>query len=280
MVSNVAAQASAPNDWTGLATKLGLRSAALTYLTVLILLPLAVLSAQGLSEGLAAFWGYISHPLARSAVWLSITTALAMSLINIVMGTLTAYVLVKFDFAGKGLLNALLDLPIALPTLVTGVMLVLLYGPQSAFGGWLLTTWDIRIIYAPVGIVLALLFTSYPLVVRSVQPVLMALDNAQEEAAYTLGASPVYTFFRVVLPSLLSAIISGGLLSFARALGEFGSVVLVSGNIPLRTQTAAVYIFAQVEAGDGAAAGAVSLLLLAVAFSITLGVDLALRRRR
>jgi sulfate/thiosulfate transport system permease protein len=159
-------------------------------------------------------------------------------------------------------------------------MLVLLYGPQTAVGGFFQRELDMRILFAPPGIVLALLFISYPFVIRAVQPVLIDLEVHQEEAAHTLGASGWTTFRRVVLPAILPAMVTGGMLSFARALGEFGSIVVVAGNIPLRTQTAAVYIYGQVEGGNMSAASSVSLVLLGVALTTTLVSDRLLRRRQ
>ncbi len=203
-----------------------------------------------------------------------------MTVINIVMGTLTAYVLVTYRFPGKNLLDALIDLPFAIPTLVTGLMLVLLYGPQTALGGFFQEQFNTRIIYAQPGIVLALLFIGYPFVIRAVQPILAQLDEHQPEAAYTLGASGWYTFRRIIFPAIRPAMLTGGMLSFARALGEFGAIVIVAGNIPLRTQTAPVYIYGKVEAGDMAGASAVSVILLAVALFVTLGVDYLQKRNQ
>jgi sulfate transport system permease protein len=257
----------------------GLRLAALSYLVVLIAVPVLVISVEGLRGGLDRFWSSITHPQALSAIWLSVWTAAVMALINTVMGTLTAYVLVQYRFPGKRILDSLIDLPFAIPTLVTGVMLVLLYGPQTAVGGLIERTLGTRILFAPPGIILALLFLGYPFVIRAVQPVLMNLDVHEQEAAHTLGASSWLTFRRVILPPLLPAMITGGLLSFARALGEFGSIVIVAGNVPMRSQTAAVYIYGKVEGGDAAAASAVSLVLLAVALAATLGVNAYNRRK-
>jgi sulfate transport system permease protein len=203
-----------------------------------------------------------------------------MALINTVMGTLTAYVLLAYKFPGRQLFNTLVDLPFAIPALVAGVMLVLLYGPQTAVGSFFEKTLTLRILYAPPGIVIALLFVSYPFVIRTVQPVLAELDFNQQEAAYTLGAYPFETFRRIIFPAIRPAMVTGALLSFARALGEFGSIVVVAGNIPMRSQTAAVYIYGQVESGNMQTASAVSVVLLFVAFGITLLVDLALRRGR
>jgi len=254
--------------------KWGLRAAALTYLLVLVAVPFGVIGVAGFRDGFDAFWASVTRPAAISALWLTIWTAAVMTAVNIVMGTMTAYVLVVFKFPGKRLLDAVIDLPFAIPTLVTGVMLVLLYGPQTPIGSWFDDQLGVKILFAPPGIILALLFIGYPFVVRAVQPVLAALDVNQPEAARTLGAGPWTIFFRVILPTIRPAIFTGGLLSFARALGEFGSLVIVSGNIPMQTQTAAVYIYGQVEAGNPEAASGVSVVLLAVALLVTLIVDL------
>lgn len=255
-----------------------LRFAALTYLSVMIVLPLVVISVEGLRGGLDVLWTNITRPQALSAIWLSVWTAGVMALINIIMGTLTAYVLIAYRFPGKRIINAIIDLPFAIPTLVTGVMLVLLYGPQTVPGQAYEATFGSRLMYAPPGMILALLFLGYPFVTRAVQPVLAGLDVHQQEAAHTLGASGWTTFRRVIAPVLLPAIVSGGMLSFARALGEFGAIVIVSGNIPLRTQTAAVYIYGQIEGGNPAAATSVSLVVLAIALGTTLIAERWVRR--
>ncbi len=256
----------------------GIQSAAFTYLTVLLLIPLAVILQDGLKEGLVALWQSVSQPIAWSALRLTLWTSAVMAVINAVMGTLTAYVLVRYHFPGKSLLNAIVDLPLAIPTLVTGVMLVVLYGPQSVIGGWFQNQLGWRIIFAPPGIVLALLFVNFPFVVRAVQPVLESLSRESEEAAATLGAGSFTIFRRVTLPPLLLPILSGALLSFARAIGEFGAIVIVAGNIPFRSQTAAVYVFGEVESADRAGASAMSIVMLSLAFGLVLFVDW-LRRR-
>ena len=265
-----------PPSWGGR----GLRLAALSYLALFILVPLVVVGVEGLRHGLDTFWSSVTRPVAFSAIWLTIWTSAVMMVINTLMGTLTAYVLVSYRFPGKRLFNTFIDLPFAIPSLVTGVMLVLLYGPQTAVGGFFEKQAGFRILFAPPGIVLALLFVSYPFVIRTVQPVLAHLEINQQEAAHTLGASSWTTFRRVILPAILPAVVTGALLSFARALGEFGAVVIVAGNIPMRSQTAAVYIFGQVESGEMQAASGVSVVLLFIAFAITFGVDVLLRRRR
>ncbi len=249
-----------------------LRAVALTWLGLMLALPLAALFEHGFGEGVVRFWAEITNPIALAAVRLTIFAAGVMTLINAVMGTLTAYTLVRYRFFGSRLLNSLIDLPFAIPTLVTGVMLVLLYGPQRALGSWLESR-GVQIIFAQPGIVLALLFVTYPFVVRTVQPVLMEIDRAQEEAAWTLGASRWRTFSKVILPLITPAIISGALLSFARALGEFGSIVVVAGNIPRSTLTAPVYIFGQIESQNQMGASAVSIMLLTLSFALIALVD-------
>lgn len=244
----------------------------LFWLGLMIILPLAALFEHGFRAGVVRFWAEITHPIALSAARLTIFTAAVMTLINAVMGTITAYVLARYRFFGGRLFNSLIDLPFAIPTLVTGVMLVLLYGPQRTLGAWLEAR-GMQVIFAQPGIVLALLFVTYPFVIRTVQPVLMEIERAQEEAAWTLGASRWQTFSKVVLPMITPAIISGSLLSFARALGEFGSIVVVAGNIPRRTLTAPVYIFGQIESQNQLGASALSILLLTLSFTLILLVD-------
>ena len=256
------------------------QSAAWTYVILLLLIPLAVIFQDGLRGGLGALWHAISLPIAWSALRLTLWTSALMAIINAIMGTLTAYVLVRYQFPGKSLLNAIVDLPLAIPTLVTGVMLVVLYGPQSFIGAWLKNQLSWQIIFAPPGIVLALLFVNFPFVVRAVQPVLQSLDRESEEAAATLGAPAATIFWRVTLPALWLPIASGALLSFARAIGEFGAIVIVAGNIPLRSQTAAVYVFGEVESANRQGASAMSIVMLSLAFTLVLLVDWLRKRGR
>jgi sulfate transport system permease protein len=258
----------------------GLQAVALSYLAVLLVVPVAVIWQDGLRGGLTGLWQAVSNRVAWSALSLTLWTASVMAIVNAVMGTLTAYVLVRFAFPGKRLLNAVIDLPLAIPTLVTGVMLVVLYGPQGAVGGWLERAAGWRIIFAPPGIILALLFITFPFVVRAVQPVLTGLDREQEEAAATLGARGWAIFRRVTLPPLALPVATGTLLSFARAIGEFGAIVIVAGNIPLRSQTAAVYVLGEVESENRLGASAVSVVMMALAFSLVLMVDWMQRRQR
>jgi sulfate transport system permease protein len=256
-----------------------LRLTALGYLGFMIVLPLSAVIASGFKEGLSAFWRDIVDPVAFGAIKLTIWMALIVAAVNALMGTLTAYVMVRYEFPCKRILNGLIDLPFAIPTLVTGVMLVALYGPQRTLGYWL-TAHGLQIIFATPGIIVALLLVTYPFVIRTVQPVLMEVEKGQEEAAFTLGASGWTTFVRVVLPALARAIVTGSLLTFARALGEFGSVVVVAGNIPGRTLTAPVFIYSQIESQSLRSASAMSIFLLAVSFSLIMLVEWLQRRKR
>ena len=257
----------------------GLRGTALAYLTVLLIIPLVVILRDGLREGVGGLWDAIRVPAAASALWLTLWTAAIMAVINAGMGTLTAWVMERHRFPGQNVLNALIDLPLAIPTLVTGVMLVVLYGPQTVVGKWVQEVLGVRVIFAPPGIILALLFVTYPFVVRAVQPVLAALDRDEEEAAATLGAGALTVFWRVTLPALAVPIASGTLLSFARAIGEFGAIVIVAGNIPFKSQTAAVYVLGAVESENRLAASAVSIVMLAIAYALVRMVDWLQHRR-
>jgi sulfate transport system permease protein len=251
---------------------LALRGTTLLYLVGMVALPILALFVQAAQPGLGPFRRALADPYAWHALKLTFVTALVMVAINALTGTATAWVLVRYDFPGRGLVNALIDLPFAVPTVVTGVMLVVLYGPASAIGS-VLGRFGWGVIYQQPGIVLALLFVSYPFVIRSVQPVLMELDRAEEEASATLGAGPWTTFCRVTLPALWPAILTGSALSFSRALGEFGSVVMVAGNHPLLTKTAPLYIYGEIESGNRHAALVVSAVLLASSLVTLVGLN-------
>jgi sulfate transport system permease protein len=192
--------------------------------------------------------------------------------VNAVAGTLVAWVLVRDDFRGKSVVNALIDLPFALPTIVAGLTLLAVYGPRSPLG--------VDVSYTRAAIALALLFVTLPFVVRAVQPVLLELDRETEQAAASLGAGPATIFRRIVLPNLLPAILSGAALSFGKAVGEFGAVVLISGNIPFDTEVASVHIFKAIEGDDPEAAAAVSVVLLVLSFAVLVAADLLERRSR
>ena len=261
----------------GGASALVLRGTTLLYLTLMVVLPITVLLVESARPGTSAFVEAIRNPFAWHALKLTFVTAGLMMFINAVTGTATAWVLVRYRFPGRGLVNALIDLPFAVPTVVTGVMLVVLYGPSSVIGtvlgrhGW-------GVIYHQPGIILALLFVTYPFVIRSVQPVLIELDRAEEEAAAILGAGAWTTFRRVTLPALWPSILTGSALSFARALGEFGSVVMVAGNQPMSTKTAPLYIFGEVDSGNRHGALVVSAVLIGVSLLILLGINGIQRR--
>ncbi len=256
-----------------------LSGAAFTYLAVMLIIPLLVILQDGLRSGPGEFYHQVTRPVAWSALGLTLWTAAVMTLINALMGLLTAYVLVRYSFPGKAVLNGMIDLPLSIPSLVTGVMLVILYGPQSALGAWLKQNWNLNVIFAPPGIILALLFVTFPFVVRAVQPVLLALDRTQEEAAATLGAGSWAIFRRVTLPPLLLPLLSGALLSFARAIGEFGAIVIVAGNIPFYSQTAAVYVLGEVESENRLGASAISIVLIAISLGLILLVNRLQKRQ-
>lgn len=259
--------------------KWGIRFVAISYLALMIALPLSAILTNGFSAGITTFWNDISNPTAFAAFKLTLLTAVIITLVNAVMGTLTAYVLVRYRFPAKSLFNAMIDMPFAIPTLVTGVMLVALYGPQRTLGAWL-TGHGIQVIFATPGIVLALLVITYPFVIRTVQPVLMEMEVGQEEAAYTLGASKWTTFRHIVLPTISPAIVTGSLLSFGRALGEFGSIVVVAGNIPMKTLTAPVYVYGQIESQNQRGASSLSIVLLILSFTLILLVEWLQNRNR
>jgi sulfate transport system permease protein len=255
-----------------------LRGVALVYLGAMVALPVIAVVTKGFSEGLDGLRTALAIPGATAAIRLTLITSTLAALINAVMGTMLAYVLVRFTFPGKRLLSAVVDLPLAIPTLVTGVMLVALYGPASPIGGFL-DRMGIQVIFTPIAIMLALLVVTLPLVVRSVQPVLQELDDAEEEAAATLGASGFTTFRRVVFPAIRVAIVGGTLLTFARCLGEFGSVVLVAGNRAGETLTAPVFIFQLANQFRPIEAAAVATLLFSISFVLVLVTARLLKRK-
>jgi len=231
---------------------------------VVVVLPIAALVWESKQGGAHAFWQVVSSPEAVAALKLTFGAAFAVVLINAVLGTVTAWVLVRDDFRGKALVNAVIDLPFALPTIVAGITLLALYGPRSPVG--------IDVAFTRTAIVFALCFVTLPFVIRTVQPVLHELDVEMEEAARSLGASRLAVFRRIVLPNLLPGILSGVVLALARALGEIGSVVLISGNLPYRTEVASVFIYSQIQNGYPSAAAAVAVVLLVAAFVLLLAI--------
>jgi sulfate/thiosulfate transport system permease protein len=239
------------------------------YLSLVVLIPLAAVVERSAQDGAPNFWNAVTSPQAVSALKLTLLVALLVAAVNAVVGTLIAWVLVRDDFRGKGIVNSLIDLPFALPTIVAGLTLLALYGPKGPVG--------VNIAFTRMAVVAALLFVTLPFVVRAVQPVLIELDREMEEAAASLGAAPLTIFRRVILPNLLPAIAAGVALAFARAIGEFGSLVLISGNLPFKTQVASVFIFAQIESENVGGAAAVSVVLLGIAFLVLLAITLLSR---
>jgi sulfate/thiosulfate transport system permease protein len=240
------------------------------YLSVLVLLPIAAVVAKSTGAGPSAFWHAITAREAVAAIRLTLLVSLAVAAINAVLGTLLAWLLVRDAFPGRRVVDAVIDLPFVLPTIVAGIALLALYGPKKPVG--------IDVAFTVAGILMALLFVTLPFVVRSVQPVLEAMDPAAEEAATTLGASPWMVFRRIIAPSIAPAVASGAALSFARAVGEFGSIVLISGSLPFKTELASVYIFGQIESDNVAGAAAVSTLLLAIALLVLVTLRLLASR--
>jgi sulfate transport system permease protein len=248
-----------------------LRGTVTLYLSLVVVLPLTAVVWRSGQDGWAAFWDAATQPQALAALRLTLTVSLLVAAGNVVMGTVIAWVLVRDQFPGKRVVNALIDLPFALPTIVAGITLLALYGNNSPVG--------IDVAYTRPGVVLALAFVTLPFVVRSVQPVLLTMEPDQEEAARCLGAGPATSFRRIVLPTIAPALLAGAALAFARAVGEFGSVVILSGNIPYRTEVASVHVFSLVENDDIGSAAAVSVVLLAVSVLVLAALNLVQRRR-
>ncbi|WP_045876085.1 sulfate ABC transporter permease subunit CysT [Pseudofrankia sp. DC12] len=251
----------------GRGSGLGLGMAVL-WLSLLVLIPLAAVVARGFTGGWSGFWDNITDPSALRALRLTVTSSLLVAAINAVMGTLLAWVLVRDPFPGRRLVDLIIDIPFALPTIVAGLVLLAVYGSDSPVGIHLLGTQR--------AIVLGLLFVTLPFVVRSVQPVLMALDTEAEQAAACLGAGPLTIFRRIVLPLLLPAIASGAALAFARAMGEYGSVLLISGGLS-RTRVSSMYAYQKIENFDFGAASATATVLLVVSLLVIVGLNLLQR---
>ena len=256
---------------TGAVGPLGIGVATL-WLSIVVLLPLAALTTHAFADGIAGFVTAVTTPGALATLRITVIVSIVVALINAVMGTLIAWVLVRDDFPGKRVVNALIDLPFALPTIVVSIVLLALYGPQSPLGVHLNATRP--------GLVVALAFVTLPFVVRSVQPVLLETDREVEEAAASLGAGNFTIFRKVVLPALGPAILSGVGLAFSRAIGEYGSIVLIGGNIPGYTQVASQYIQQQIEIDRPVNAAAVSVVLLLIAFAVLLALRVIAHRGR
>jgi sulfate transport system permease protein len=245
------------------------RGVAGVYLSLIVLIPLAAVVSRAFDDGWDSFWSAVTAPEAVAALKLTVVASFIVVAINAVTGTMIAWVLVRDDFRGKSIVNSLIDLPFALPTIVAGLTLLALYGPRGPVG--------IDVAYTRIAVVLALLFVTLPFVVRAVQPVLIELDREMEEAAASLGAGPLTVFRRIILPNLWPAILAGVALGFARSIGEFGSLVLISGNLPFKTEVSSVFIFGQIESDRVTGAAAVSVVLLAIAFAVLLAISVVSR---
>lgn len=239
----------------------------LTYMALLIFIPVSMLFFHATHIPIQTFWEAVSHPRALAAYRLSFFAAFLAALVNCVFGTITAWVLTRYSFWGRRLIDALVDLPFAVPTAVAGIALTAVWSSTS-FPGSLLATWGIKTAYSQVGVFIAMLFVGLPFVVRNVQPVVESLDVRLEEAAQTLGAGPVTIFFKVTIYSLIPALITGFSLSFARALGEYGSIVFISGNLPFKTEIAPLLIMTKLEQFDYNGAVAIAIVMLAASFTI------------
>ena len=239
------------------------------WMSLLVLVPLSAVVWRANEDGFGQFWDAVTTPEAAAAIRLTVGASVLVALVNVVFGTLIAWVLVRDHFPGKRIVEMLIDLPFALPTIVAGLVLLALYGTNSPLG--------LDLAYTRAGVVVALLFVTLPFVVRTVQPVLLELDRDMEDAAASLGAGNVTIFRRVILPNLVPAISAGTALAFARAISEFGSTVLISGNLPFETQVAAVHIFGQIETDNTTGAAAVATVLLVVALVVLVGLDLLQR---
>lgn len=244
----------------------------LAYLSLFVLIPLAALAIRPWENGLDSVIAAITSPRAQAALRLSFVAAAVAAAVNAVMGGLLAWVLTRYDFPGKRLADAVIDLPFALPTAVAGIALTALYAQNGPIGG-LMAPLGIKVAYTPVGVVVAMIFVGLPFVVRSIQPVLQDLDQEVEAAAETLGASPFHTATRIILPALLPALLSGVGLAFARGVGEYGSVIFIAGNMPLRSEIAPLLIVTQLEQFDYAGAATIGMAMLILSFLILLGFN-------
>ena len=243
-----------------------------SYLVVMLLLPIAALITKSLTLGIGEFWRIATQPIALSAYEVTFMTALAAGIINGFMGTLVAWVLVRYNFPGKKIIDAAVDLPFALPTSVAGLVLATVYSDRGWIGQ-IFAPFGIKIAFTRLGVFVAMLFISLPFVVRTLQPVLQEMEQEIEEAAWSLGASQWQTFRRVILPPLIPPILTGIALGFSRAVGEYGSVVIVSSNIPFRDLIAPVLVFQRLEQYDYAGATVIGTVLLIVSLILLLVIN-------
>jgi sulfate transport system permease protein len=244
----------------------------MVYLSLLVLIPLSAVFIRSLGLGWGHFWDVVTAPRVTASLRLSFGASLIAALINVVFGLIVAWVLVRYTFPFKRLIDAIVDLPFALPTAVAGIALTALYAPNGWLGMWLKPL-GINVAFTPLGIVVALTFIGLPFVVRTLQPVLEDLDREVEQAAATLGASAVQAFVRVILPALWPALLTGFALAFARAVGEYGSVIFIAGNMPMKSEIAPLLIVTKLEQYDYAGATAIAVVMLVLSFALMFGIN-------
>ncbi|HET7368341.1 MAG TPA: sulfate ABC transporter permease subunit CysT [Gaiella sp.] len=243
-----------------------------TFLLVIVVMPIAAVVWKSTGQGWAGFWEVVSSPQAVAAFKLTLITSTLAVLTTAVFGTIIAWVLVRDSFAGKSVVNAIIDLPFALPTIVAGLVIMALYGPRTPLDFTIGSFhFDANVTFTRGAIYIALLFVTLPFVVRAVQPVLIEFDQELEDAARSLGAGPFATFRRVVLPVILPGILSGVAMAFARAVGEIGAIVLIAGNLPFRTEVASIHLFYRIEQ-DPAGSAAIAVVLLLISFTALMGI--------
>ncbi len=251
----------------------------LAWIGVIVLIPLLSLTLQPWTLGLSGIWAVMTDPRVLAALRLSFGGALLAAAINLPLGLLIAWVMVRYRFPGRNLADSLIDLPLALPTAVAGIALTALFAPQGWIGSWLVPM-GVTVAYTPLGVIVALVFVGLPFVVRTLEPVLIDLPREAEEAAATLGATRVQTLWRVVFPALWPGLLAGFGAAFARGAGEYGSVIFIAGNMPMKSEIAPLLIVIKLEQYDYAGAATMALLMLIVSFSILLGLNLLQRRMR
>jgi sulfate transport system permease protein len=244
----------------------------MVYLSLLVLIPLSAVFIRSLGLGWGHFWEVVTAPRVMASLRLSFGASLIAALINVIFGLIVAWVLVRYTFPFRRLVDAIVDLPFALPTAVAGIALTALYAPNGWLGFWLAKA-GITVAFTPLGIVVALTFIGLPFVVRTLQPVLEDLDKEVEQAAATLGASAVQAFARVILPALWPALLTGFALAFARAVGEYGSVIFIAGNMPMKSEIAPLLIVTKLEQYDYAGATAIAVVMLVLSFGLMLGIN-------
>ncbi|HSH85654.1 MAG: sulfate ABC transporter permease subunit CysT [Methylophilus sp.] len=245
----------------------------LVYLSLIVLIPLAAVFLRTTELSFSEFWAVVTTPRVLATYRLTFGASLLAALINLVFGLLTAWVLVRYQFAGKKILDALVDLPFALPTAVAGISLTAIYAPNGWLGQWL-EPHGIKVAFTPLGVVVALTFIGLPFVVRTVQPVLEDFSTELEEAAASLGANRWQTFFKVILPAIWPALLTGFSLSFARAVGEYGSVIFIAGNMPMISEITPLMIITKLEQYDYAGATAIAVVMLVISFALLLLINL------